>query len=106
MVTDYGFDEFEKLKFAVTDPENKWRNDFFHEGDEDFQVIDEESHGSGRWMEYMTTYLKGPSGQHYAIDWNSGLTEYQENSYDEPRPRKVKRIERQVTIHDWIPDDE
>lgn len=101
--TDYGFDEFEKLKFAVSDPEDPY-NYFFHEGDGEFKVIDQESNGSGRWDEYMTTYLKGPSGQHYAIDWRSGLTEYQENSYDDPRPRKVKPVTKQVTITEWVPD--
>jgi hypothetical protein len=103
--TDYGMDEFEKLKFAVTDPEDQYHHTFFHEGDDDFEIIDEESNGSGRWSEYMTTYLKGPSGQHYAIDWNSGLTEYQENSYDDPRVRKVKPVTKQVTITEWVTDE-
>lgn len=52
------------------------------EGDYDgFKVIAIEDNGSGRWSTHMSTIIELPSGRLYSIDWESGLTEYQENEY-------------------------
>lgn len=42
--------------------------------------VTEEDHGDGRWMKYMTTVLKH-EGKFYEVDWQRGLTEYQEDYY-------------------------
>lgn len=45
----------------------------------------EESHGTGRGEEYMTTVIEYEDGNFYSIDWSRGLTDYQENSfYNQP----------------------
>lgn len=52
------------------------------EGDYDgFEVIAIVDNGSGRWSTHMSTIIELPSGRLFSIDWESGLTEYQENEY-------------------------
>jgi hypothetical protein len=97
---NYKYDEMVELKKALADAEY-----MYHEGDDEFELIDTVGGDTGRWYEYMTSYFKGPSGQHYAADWNSGLTEYQENTYDSPNVRKVKPVTKQVTITEWVRDE-
>ena len=46
-----------------------------------FKVVAVEDHGSGRWSSHMSTIIELPSGRLYSIDWENGLTEYQENEY-------------------------
>lgn len=41
---------------------------------------DDESHGSRRWYEGMTTYWGFDDGSWLAIDWDSGLTENQDSA--------------------------
>lgn len=41
------------------------------------------------------------NGEYWAIDWRSGLTEYQENEYPS-NPYRVERKERVVTVVDWV----
>jgi hypothetical protein len=94
-------DGLEELKKALAD-QDEYHPYIYHEGDDEFEYVNEYSNGSGRWFEYMTTILRDPNGQYYAIDWNQGLTEYQENEYEDPRPRKVKRIEKKVTISEYV----
>lgn len=50
---------------------------------------------SHRWTKDMSTIFE-LNNQLYCIDWQKGLTEYQENRYWE-QPHKVRREEKTVT---------
>ena len=78
------FDEDELEKLAT---ENCWE-------------IDRISNGKGRWEEYMTTIFK-VSNRFFAIDWEQGLTECQENFYNE-QPYEVIKKEKVVTVTEWV----
>lgn len=78
------FDEDELEKLAT---ENCWE-------------IDKISNGNGRWEEYMTTIFK-VSNRFFAIDWEQGLTECQENFYNE-QPYEVIKKEKVVTVTEWV----
>ena len=59
------------------------------------EYVDTIEKGSGRWMCYITTVFK-IGEQYYAIDWERGLTEIQDNMYlNDPYP--VERHEEIVT---------
>lgn len=62
----------------------------------DYPEVYEEEHDSGRWTAFMTTVVD-VNGKKYAIDWQRGLTEYQENIYDE-QPYECELVEEEVTI--------
>lgn len=42
--------------------------------------VDENTYGSGRWQEYVTTVVYH-EGKYYNVNWSRGLTESQENDY-------------------------
>lgn len=48
-----------------------------------------------RWTQSMTTIFKIDE-QYYALEWEQGLTEYQENEFWE-QPYKVKKVEEVIT---------
>lgn len=48
----------------------------------DYPCAYQEEGDSGRWTTFMVTVVE-VNGKLYAINWQRGLTEYQENSYDE-----------------------
>lgn len=57
--------------------------------------IDKEEGNTWRWTQSMSTIFE-IEGQLYCIDWERGLTEYQENEYFD-QPYKVRREEKVVT---------
>lgn len=65
--------------------------------------VGEKEGDSGRWTQSMSTIFEIDS-QLYCIDWECGLTEYQDNEYWE-QPYKVRREEKEVTttIVSYIP---
>lgn len=65
--------------------------------------VDQIENDSGRWMTYMTTVFE-VGGRYFAIDWDRGLTERQENEYDS-QPVEVKKheYEKTFTVTEWIP---
>src|SRR5699024_10646486 len=66
--------------------------EMYYDREEVYEVEGEES----RWSRSMTTVVKGLDGYQYAIDWERGLTESQEDSYY-CQPRKVKLEEKEIT---------
>lgn len=70
----------------------------------DVEGIDEEvavnEFDSGRWTQAVQTVFR-IGNDLWAIDWDRGLTEYQENEYYED-PYRVERVERQVTVVDYV----
>lgn len=58
------------------------------------EVLEEEGENR-RWTRSMTTVIRGNDDNLYAIDWEQGLTESQENMFDE-QPKRVELEEREV----------
>lgn len=54
----------------------------------------------GRWSRAMTTIVKLPGEEYWAIDWERGLTEYQEDYYGE-QPRRVRPVEKVIVVRNW-----
>lgn len=62
----------------------------------DFAEVYEVEGDEGRWMRHMTTVVKVGNGDLYAINWDRGLTESQENTFCN-QPQKVRLKEKEVT---------
>lgn len=66
----------------------------------DIEIIEEQRTGSGRWQEYWDTIFKAENN-YYCIYWSKGLTELQEDYYDEQCAIKVKPIKKLIEITEW-----
>lgn len=65
--------------------------------------ISEEDIEQGRWT--MSTYTVCKlADRYFGIDWQRGLTEYQDDSFPYP-PKEVRKhtYEKTVTVTEWIP---
>ena len=62
--------------------------------------VDEVEGGSGRWTQHIQTIID-IDGDLWAIDWNRGLTEYQENEFYD-QPYRVVKQEKQVVITEYV----
>lgn len=88
---------FQKIKNKERLSESEIRSLLWEYGEE----VDEIEGGSGRWTQFISTIVK-LCGQYVRIDWQRGLTEMQENVYDE-QPyfvEKKKRVIQKVVV-DW-----
>ena len=65
------------------------------------KAVAEEKGDSGRWNQYMTTILK-VKDRYFAVGWQRGLTECQENYYDGPI-YEVRPVKKMVEITEWYP---
>lgn len=64
--------------------------------------IEREEGDHGRWTRYVTSIVK-LCDKHFAIDWEQGLTEYQENEYYNQPYEVVKHTyEKTITVTEWI----
>lgn len=66
----------------------------------DYEIVEEISNGHGRWVEYMTTIIELGNGDYYALDWNRGLTEYQNNEFETQIAIPVEKKE--VVTYEWV----
>lgn len=71
-------------------------------------VVADEAYESSRWMEFHEAIiLMEDDGYHYAINYQQGLTEYQETDYDDmffDNPVQAVRVEQvPVTVLQWKP---
>ena len=64
------------------------------------KMVTQEEGDSGRWNQYMTTILK-VKDRYFAVGWESGLTECQENYYEGP-VYEVKQVKKMVEITEWV----
>lgn len=55
---------------------------------------------SYRWTQSVQTIIN-IEGELWAIDWQRGLTEYQESEFYD-QPYRVKKRERQITIIEYV----
>lgn len=64
-------------------------------------VSDEEIDGKEhRWQREISSIIKY-NGKYYRIDWMRGLTENQENEFDN-QPYEVVPQEKVITIKEWV----
>lgn len=57
------------------------------------EQIDEDEHGSGRWTAYVSTVVRAKDGKFYRINWERGLTENQENIFEDGEVEEVFPVE-------------
>ena len=64
--------------------------------------VDEIRYGARRWSETVNTVIEA-KGRHFSIEWENGLTENQENTFDE-QPIEVEKKKKKVTkiITTWV----
>lgn len=65
------------------------------------EVIDTIEGEHSRWTEHMTTIFRYEN-KLYALEWERGLTEYQENEFYN-QPYEVKEVKKMVEVTDYIP---
>lgn len=54
-----------------------------------------------RWSVYTQTIVK-LRDKYFSIDWSQGLTEIQEDEFDD-QPYEVKKVEKMIPVTEWIP---
>ena len=80
---------------------NKYEIKQLARGDIGFgKMITQEAGDIGRWNQHMTTILK-VKDRYFAVGWDSGLTECQENYYDGP-VYEVKQVKKMIEVTEWI----
>lgn len=62
--------------------------------------VDEVEGDSGRWTQYIQTIID-IDGELWAIDWERGLTECQDDEYY-MQPYRVKAIDKQIIVKEYI----
>lgn len=69
----------------------------------DCNKVEETEGDSHRWTKDMTTIFEC-DGRCFQIDWNRGLTEYQEEEfYCHPEEVTLHEYEKTITVREWIP---
>lgn len=72
----------------------------YEDADLDYEIIEEISDGHGRWMEYMTSIIKLDKDDFYALSWERGLTEYQDNQFDSQVATPMTRVP--LFTYEWV----
>ncbi|MEV6219763.1 hypothetical protein [Nocardia sp. NPDC051833] len=102
--------EIDQLKALITDDE--WHDLTYKddEGVDGFVFMEAKDGEDRRWLRTVTVITRGPSGQHYAWDYEHGLTENQENQkpgeYYPLRLVPVRSVEETVIVRRWVSDGE
>lgn len=73
--------------------------------DDDFTLIREIEGKESRWTREMTTIFLYKD-QFYAINWERGLTEYQENEFWDCCPYRVEKRTKTITVTEYVPVEE
>ena len=66
-----------------------------------YYTIDEIEHGHSRWAAHMETIIEF-HGKYYSIDWERGLTEYQEDEIYPQILLEVKKVKVVKEVEEWI----
>lgn len=67
----------------------------------DFEIEQQEG-GERRWTRSIRSIVC-IGGRHFAIWWERGLTEYQDNYYSEqPVEVKLQEYQKTITVRDWV----
>jgi len=62
--------------------------------------VDRKEEDDGRWTKHVCT-IKKVNNRYFAVPWEKGLTEMQENEFYE-QPYEVEPHEKQIVITEWI----
>ena len=93
-LTNYERDFLERFDTEHIFSEEEIENMFY-----DLEEYEEHSYDKGRWTMPMTTIFR-VGDRFIGVDWEAGLTEYQENSY-ENQPYEVFPKQEQVVVTRW-----
>lgn len=67
----------------------------------EFDEIEREEGDDRRWSRSITSIIK-IGERYFALDWDKGLTECQENSfYEQPYEVEPHTYEKTITINEW-----
>lgn len=65
-------------------------------------AVEEIEHSVGRWERQVSSIVE-IKDRCFSIDWSEGLTEIQENSFDDFYPEEVESYEETVVVKKWRP---
>lgn len=63
-------------------------------------VVDNVEGDCGSWTQSMQTIVK-LDDRYFAVDWERGLTEMQENEFYN-QPYEVKKVDKMVKVTEWV----
>lgn len=66
----------------------------------EIEIIETIRHGEGRWNSYWDAIFKCDN-KYYCVAYSKGLTEMQEDYYDEQIAIEVKPIKKMIEIIEW-----
>lgn len=96
---DYYYKNFENIMLERIINNHDLLEDELEAVISDYEVESEDG-DEGRWDKSMRSIIK-LNNQYFALHWRRGLTENQEDMYDE-QPYPVEKKERVITITDWV----
>lgn len=65
-------------------------------------AVEEIEHSVGRWERQVSSIVE-IKDRYFSINWSEGLTEIQENSFDDFYPEEVESYEETVVVKKWRP---
>jgi hypothetical protein len=68
---------------------------------DDLALVEENERDTARWTQDIQTILSY-KGHFYALTWQRGLTEMQENYYEPQVAQKVKKVDKIVKVTEWV----
>lgn len=95
------YDMTEEQLFNLVISKEPLKNDIISFLISDFEVDTIEG-DHGRWTQYMYSVIE-LCGHYFGINWERGLTEYQENYYPELIFEEVEPREKMIKITEWYP---
>lgn len=63
-------------------------------------IVEENERDTARWTQDIQTILSY-KGHFYALTWQRGLTEMQENYYDPQIAKEVKEVKKTIVVTEW-----
>lgn len=92
--------EVENLKGLLEEDAVSWS---YRCSDESgWKTIDRIELDSGRWTKHVQVITQGPSGKLYRWDYEEGLTEYQDDLYEDFSIEEVVPVEKIVKIIEYV----
>lgn len=99
MTTDPLIDKLLNKEYLT---EDEIRRIIYYDFDDDrVRLVDEKEGKERQWTRDITTVFD-IGGNLWAIDWDRGLTEYQDSAYNN-QPYRVKRRTKTITIEEYVP---
>ena len=98
---EYYEEHFEEIIVAKILNEEKLTEQEIKELVWDYEIEREEG-DHGRWTRSVTSIIK-LCDKYFALDWEQGLTEYQENEYyNQPYEVVQRTYEKTITVTEWV----